>query len=496
LTLTAPAKSDKSICSASETHSARRVLRNFVVAAGLGTSLLFIIVGLAAELQTFGDGSFFSYAVAAEQAWAFHWHNISGRLFSYIFAYLPAEFAVALTKNAKLGIFLYGLLHFSAPLLGLLATWAADRTRRRTIFVYACFSTVCLCPLVFGFPTEMWMAHALFWPALALCLSAPLTASGSIAIFAALLALIFTHEGALVFAAAILLAVFLQGWREPRFLRALGAFLAALAIWLIVKVAIRPDDYISGVLASAAYRFIDIDNLEQPALFVLLGALWDYVILVFVLRRLTAAAPVYAAAVLPAAALVMYWLWFDTSVLADARYQLRTVLLIITPALGLATAIHSMDEENRRKSPLKFLPRFATAIEKRLDPQIILGAMLLILLVHVVETTKFVRAWEGYKSAIRGLATGTESDPALGNPPFVSSQRIGPDLNRLAWNSTTPYLSVLVAPGLAPNRLVIDPDTGYFWLSCATAKQSEQTSAAIPLQARELIRLYSCLHRP
>jgi FkbM family methyltransferase len=474
--------------------SSSHLLRNFVIAAGLGASLLFIIVGLAAELQMFGDGSIFSYAVAAQHAWAFHWHNISGRLFSYVFAYVPAETFVALTKNASAGIFIYGLLHFSAPLLALLATWAADRTPGRIVFVYACLSTACLCPLVFGFPTEMWMAHALFWPTLALSLCAPRTAAGNLAMFAALLALIFTHEGALVLAAAILFALFLRGWRDPLFLRALGAFLAAVPIWLIVKLAIPPDDYISGVLGSAAYRFFDIGNLEQPVLFLLIGALWDYMIAVFVLRRLGAAAPFYAA-LLPGAALVIYWLWFDTSLLTDARYELRTVLLIATSALGLAASVHTMGEKDRRKSPARFLTPFAMAIEKRLDPRIILGAIALILLVHVVETAKFVRAWTDYKSAIRTLATGMESDPALGSPLFVASKRLSADLNRLAWNSTMPYLSVLVAPGHAPNRLVVDLDTGYFWLSCEIATRSEQTSTAIPLQARELIRQYSCLHR-
>ncbi|MEA2758421.1 MAG: hypothetical protein QOH65_1034, partial [Methylobacteriaceae bacterium] len=147
-----------------------RLLRNIVMAAGVGASILFIVFGLLFELQMFGDGSIFAYSVAAEDAWGFHWHNISGRLFSYIFAYVPAESYVALTKDAKGGIFIYGLLHFSAPLLGLATTWAADRTPGRLIFVYACVSTACLSPLVFGFPTEMWMAHAVFWPALALCL--------------------------------------------------------------------------------------------------------------------------------------------------------------------------------------------------------------------------------------------------------------------------------------------------------------------------------------
>jgi hypothetical protein len=477
-----------------EIGAARQLLRKIVIAAGIGASIAFVIVGLSFELQMFGDGSIFSYSVAAQEAWAFHWHNISGRLFSYLFGYVPAQSYVALTKDAAGGIFIYGLLHFSAPLLGLAATRIADRSNGRIIFVYACFSTACLCPLVFGFPTEMWMAHAVFWPALALCVSAPASAGSTAALFIALTALVFTHEGGLVLAAGIVFALFVRGWRDPLFPRVLAAFFTAIAVWSIVKLVIPPDDYISGVLASAAYRFIDIENLGQPVVLVLLGVLWDYVVASVVLRRFTLA-PLYAAS-LCGAALIIYWLWFDTSLLTDGRYELRTVLLIATPALGLAAAIQTMSEEVRRTSPVRFLTPLASAIERRLDAQIILGAIALIGLVHVVETTKFVRAWTDYKAAVRALATGTESDPALGDPAFVSSKRIPADLNRLAWNSTTPYLSVLVGPGLAPARLVIDPDTGYFWLSCETATRSEQTSTALPFQARQLVRKYSCLHRP
>src|SRR5664279_1884672 len=117
-----------------ETRSAHRSLRVLMIAAGISTSILYVVVGLIAELQMFGDGSIFSYAVAAQDAWSFHWHNISGRLFCYVFAYVPAEATVALTGSAKGGIVVYGLLLFSAPLLGLLLTMAADRTSGRVIF--------------------------------------------------------------------------------------------------------------------------------------------------------------------------------------------------------------------------------------------------------------------------------------------------------------------------------------------------------------------------
>lgn len=475
--------------------TARASLPRIVIAAGVGSSILFIVAGLSTDLQMFGDGSIFSYAVAAQEAWAFHWHNISGRLFSYVYAYIPAETIVALTGSAKAGIAVYGLLHFAAPLLGLLATFAADRSKGRVIFAYACFSTACLCPLIYGAPTEMWMAHAVFWPALAVCLYAPAGVRGSSAAFAVLLALVFTHEGAIIFAGAILFAAFLRGWRDVSFIRAVGAFAAAMTIWLIVKLTIQPDDYIASVMAAAAYKFIDVENLTDPAFVLLMAALAIYDIALVLLRRIAPHRAHAFAAVATALLLAAYWFWFDRSLLAEARYNLRTVLLIATPAFGLAAAIHTMDNEARQMSPLPFLPRLAGAIDKAMNPRLIAGAFVLALLVHVVETTKFVWTWTQYKAAVAALASGTDSDPALGSPLFVSSKRIDAGLNRLSWNSTTPFLSVLVAPGLTPLRLVVDPSAGYFWLTCQTATRSEQTSRAIPPESRRLIRLHACLHR-
>ena len=53
------------------------LLRNLAVAAGLGWSLAFVIVALVYELQLYADGAMFSYAVAVQDVWAFHWHNIA-----------------------------------------------------------------------------------------------------------------------------------------------------------------------------------------------------------------------------------------------------------------------------------------------------------------------------------------------------------------------------------------------------------------------------------
>jgi hypothetical protein len=137
----------------------------------------------------------------------------------------------------------------------------------------------------------------------------------------------------------------------------------------------------------------------------------------------------------------------------------------------------------------------ATPRAANVAAQALTGALMVTMLVHAVETEKFVAAWTAYKAAIRELATGTASDPALGDPRFVSSGRIAAGLEPLSWASTTQYLSVLLAPGFAPKRLVVDPIDDYFWFSCEAATANRLAQRAIPRQSRELVGLHTCLHR-
>jgi len=471
------------------------LLRALVVFVGLSWSVLFVVVGLRYDLQTYADGSIFSYAVAVQDAWAFHWHNISGRLFVYLFSSLPAETFVALTGNARGGIAVYGFLFFVAQFLGLCATFAVDRSKGRIIFCYACLSTACLCPLVFGFPTEMWMAHALFWPTLAVCHFAGRSAAGAALIFVLMLSLVFTHGGAVIFALVILLSLLLRGTRDPAVPRATAAFLAAMSASVAVELTFPADPYVASVLRRAALHVFDISILGGYMVLLLVGVLASYGIAVCLLRRFAPArAQIYAgfyASLLIAVLLTGYWLWFDHALHAEDRYHLRTILIVVTPALGLVAAAHALRAEDRLHVPRMLRAMLAAGP----TASTIMGGVLLVMLVHAVETAKFVAAWTRYRVAVRALAMGTASDPVLGSAQFVSSERIPPDLNRLSWFSTTPFLSVLVAPAFAPARLVVDPHSNYFWLTCKTATANAEADRAIPVASRELVRLYECLHR-
>jgi hypothetical protein len=469
------------------------ILRALVIGIALCWSIAFVVIALSYELELYADGAMFSYAVAVQDVWAFHWHNISGRMSVYVLSLLPGEIFVGLSGDPGAGIVVYGLLFYVAPLAGLIATFVADRSCGRVIFVHACGSTALLCPLIFGFPTEMWLAHALFWPTLAICHSARQTAAGTALVFIMMMTLAFTHEGALVLAFSVVLTLAPRGWRDASFLRVAAALVVVLAMSATVKLLLPPDDYYADVFVRAALHFFDLGLFEVRVVIVLLSVLAAYGVLLLLIARLSPDRAFLYAATVVLVGLAIYWLRFDNSIHASSRYYLRTALVLLTPMFGSLAALSALARDGRLPVPMRglewsrFWPRDA-------GTRPLAAVFILLTLVHVVETTKFVAGWRHYRAGVAALATGNDSDPALGDPHFVSSARIASHLNQLSWFSTTPYLSVIVA-NFMPNRLVIDPGANYFWLSCATAKANENAAKATSRESRELIRIYSCLHR-
>ena len=203
----------------------------------------------------------------------------------------------------------------------------------------------------------------------------------------------------------------------------------------------------------------------------------------------------FRSVLLAVAALAVYWLAFDQSLHTYYRYFMRTVLLLGTLSLGTLAAFYVLREESTRKLPLPYLDEILAGLSRDAMLRLAGGAIVLVTLVNAVETAKFVSVWSDYKIALRALANGSAADPALGDPRFASANRIAADLSRVSWNSTTPYLSVLLAPKFSPARLVVDPAGNYFWLTCQTARTSENAPHAIPQDARRLVRVLACAHR-
>jgi hypothetical protein len=253
-----------------------------------------------------------------------------------------------------------------------------------------------------------------------------------------------------------------------------------------------PDEYYADAFMRAARHFIDPEIFRVTIVVELLAA-----IVIFATMQATISiwfpkrACILALAVL-LVALCIFWLRFDHSVHANSRYYMRTALVIATPLLGAMAALAAMAREGTVAPPLARLQHLLVSSPHRMCG--LASILLVVTLVHIVETAKFVTAWSRYRDAIATLAMSDDSDPALGDPRFASATRITPSLAPLAWFSTIPYLSAILA-NFRPDRLVIDPAGNYFWLSCATATHSMERQLVVPLHSRELIRTYSCLHR-
>jgi hypothetical protein len=467
--------------------------RLLIVGAGLCWSIAFPLIAISCQLQLYGDGAMFSYAVAVRDVWAFHWHNISGRTSVFLLTLWPAETLVGMTGNSWDGIILYGLLFNVAPLVGLVVTYAADRSRGRLIFVYACGSTALLCPLIFGFPTEMWLAHAMFWPALALGHYAKPTTAGALLMFITWLLLAFTHEGALVLLLAIVATLALRGLRSAAFVRAAISLTIIILSAAAMKIIAPPDEYYADAFLRAARHFFDPGIFKVNVVLVLLVTVTAYGAILMLLSTWLPRWACICAMGLLSGMLAVYWLHFDQSVHASSRYYLRTALVIATPLLGALAALAAMTREGIILNQAARLRHALVSPPARIRCALA-SFFLLVTMIHAVETAKFVASWSDYRSAIAALAMGDESDPALGDPRFVSAGRVSPALSPLSWFSTIPYLSIILS-NFSPNRLVIDPTGNYFWLSCETATKNRDAERAVPVQSRELVRIYSCLHR-
>ena len=312
-------------------------------------------------------------------------------------------------------------------------------------------------------------------------------------VFAAQFVLAFTHEGALVLLFAILATLVPRGLRSASLLRSLIGLIVILLLAAASKVALPPDDYYTGVLLRAALHFFDLEIFKVEVVLLLLAALTAYGVIFVAMSILSPERAWTYSLGLMLVSLSVYWLQFDHSVHASSRYYLRTALVLLIPILGAMAALSAMAGDRIVFRPLAGLQHRLTSPSNQMLG-VLAAAFAIVTSIHAVETWKFLAAWTDYRAAITALATGQDSDPALGDPRFVSSARISPSLDTLSWFSTIPYLSVILA-NFSPNRLVIDPAGNYFWLSCATATQNSDAERSVPVQARDLIRIYSCLHR-
>jgi hypothetical protein len=466
------------------------------ILAGLVVAVAIPVLTFLFRFNLFADGAIFSYSVAAADGWRFHWVNIANRIAVFLIAHLPAQAIGLSTGEPDLAIGIYTALFYSAPLAGLVLTIRLDTAPSRAFAVAASLGTVLFLPFVVPFPSELVFTHALFFPALALAMSERGGRSRFAGLIVLMTGLANSHEGGAVCAICVLAATLFAGPGRGAVLRALVAFTVAAAVWLTLRLSLPPGDYVSGVLALAAWRMIQVESVLSRAMnwALLAGAVG--LLSGLVLHAWLGRAGVWTAGLAVSAGLMAAWFLLDPPAHAVDRYNMRLVLLVGDGLLAGMATLFVARQGGRAGWLFRFEPAWTGPVVARLA--VTAGAAVVPLLVlHAGETVRFAGAWETYLTRVERIATGEDivTDYA-GDPSFASSARIADGRDNVAWNSTTPYLSVLLAPQFLPRRLVVDPTTGYWWMDCATARASRDRELGLPRRARALIAAYACKHRP
>lgn len=465
-----------------------------IIFAGLALAAVFPVLALVFDLAAFADGSAFSYAVATGIGWDFHWRQIANRITVYLLAYVPSEALGAAAGSARAAYVLYTIIFYSAPLAGLLATVWIDRTRGK-VFAMACaVCTLAVLPLILPFPSELVFSHALFFPALALA-----NREGgwrvALALMIVMCALLNTHEGAVILGALVVASTLLALPARLPLLRALAVFALALALWLAIRITLQPGEYTGSAIARAAMYFLMFENWGQRAVFWALFAAAGSFALAYAAGAMAGRHGIAIAALASVVAVAAAFAIIDPPAHGAQRYGVRIVVLsLLALAAGVASLAHARSEGTGRWL-LAFEPQWLGARLHRLTAPA-LAALIVTFALHVTEEARFISAWRTYIADVRALAMGDASDPQLGDAAYVSTQRLPARRDEMWWNSTTLYLSIMLAPGFEPMRLVIDPTGGYFWLNCKAATQSRDQYSPMPRSTRALVATFACKNRP
>src|SRR5262249_14600075 len=156
--------------------------------------------------------------------------------------------------------------------------------------------------------------------------------------------------------------------------------------------------YFAPVLMRAALHVFDYSICTSRLFVLLFAVLAGYGLCTLLLRRVAAERASFTAAAIVALALAIYWIELDQGLHTDKRYYMRTLLIVATPAFGALAALSVLHAQGWRLAPLPLLPRLFAQLQGEGAMRVAAGALALVLLVHAVETAKFVRAWDDYKA--------------------------------------------------------------------------------------------------
>jgi hypothetical protein len=470
------------------------------------------VIAVLYRVTAFADGSFFALSILTADPWSFGWVSYPSRITAFGLTILPPFTVGRITNDPALAVATYSAIMGALPLAGLLATQRLSAPGAPWPTLCAA-STIVLAFNVAFFPTEMWLAHALVWPLVALAArpGAPLAA---VAILA--LATAFVHEAAIPLVGLALVHGALTA-RRPALLAILAA---VLAVALLVK-ALAPiaNDEIARTVGQNALDFLSPGNFFTNGVVSVLGALGLWAAVRVVYRPASARGEIMIVMGVCLAAAIQLLVWPGPPHVLR-RYIARSLIFVgLAATLGAAIA-------------LQVLPGLATRIAAWRDRHIqpLLAAAAVIILVsalgHLTETARFLGHWQRLEQALSGAVPAAEAMPRgmvaftadgrevmgtaawalptggtleVPNPapdgagPFGQARPYQPGPGwAVAWHWALPLHSVAPAQAGGADFIVAVPAADFSPVTCNTLRALDPATTLVPPVRLALLTRYIC----
>ena len=452
----------------------------------------FATVYVATDLNLFYDGSFFSLTIAVGRPWNLLWCNFPGRFAaSYLLTAFPAQLYGDATGSASAAVRLYAILYICWPTIGIAATRLLDRTDDKHFSAYCNVASVTTPLFTFGFPTEVWITCALFWPTLCCCACTKHFSAPCWMFFLLLPLFGFTHEVSIVFFPLFFMvtAIFNHGVRRAFMLTAI---VAVLACWVFVESYISPCfPWARSFIHASARNMLTPSNLVNSVSISIGAAMGGWLLAAAVINR-TRTEPAKAT-LLPFVVgfvfLSIYTYYARDQIYGVERYPARTLVAVQTFGFGVlcvgSLLVWHADRlllfgQAVSATARSMLGSRGTVVRRGITVFVVYSVV-----AHLYANAKFVRYWLALNTDLDEIVAGAGVVPigfgliALDEDVVTITRGVGvaSDEWRLASSSVTSHV-VMLAPGYDTKRLVhsLVTLTGG---TCENAKALEEARGAI-----------------
>lgn len=470
------------------------------------------VIAVLHRVTAFADGSFFVLSILTTDPWSFGWVSYPSRITAFVLTILPPFAIGRLTGDPGLAIATYSAIMGALPLAGLLATRFLSTPGAPWPALCAA-STIVLAFNVAFFPTEMWLAHAMIWPLVALATrpGAPLAAISVLS-----LATAFVHEAAVPLVGLALVHGALAS-RRPALLAVLAVVIAAAI--LVKTLAPVVNDEIARTVGENALDFLSPGNFFTNVVVSVLMALGLWAVMRMALRPTSAWGEIMIVMTVCLAAAIQLLIWPGPPHVLR-RYIARSLIFVgLATILGAAVA-------------LQVLPglanRIATWRERHIQP--LLAAAAVIILVsaigHAAETARFLGHWQRLEQVLagdlptaeampRGMVAITRDDGVVagtapwalptggtidapnrapdGAGPFGGGRPSPPGPGwAVAWHWALPLHSVAPAQAGGADFIVAVPAARFSPVTCRTLRRLDPARILVPPVRLALLTRYVC----